>query len=185
MIDTAQEAPKTVFLAEDEAGLYLQATNSYVFAPIGQTPIVRVDAGREQTHYYGTLNLLTGKEIILRSEIMNAEVSAQYLQIVLDKVPVLPILLFWDRAPWHRGKPIEKILADNPRLKLIFFPAASPDLNPQEHVWKATRKAVSHNHIEPRFAELANRFEKYLVSTTFKSSFLDRYGYSAICPMFI
>jgi hypothetical protein len=57
MIDAAQNAPNTVFLAEDEAGLYLQATNSYVFAPVGQTPIVRVDAGRAQTHFYGTLNL--------------------------------------------------------------------------------------------------------------------------------
>jgi transposase len=185
MIDTAQEAPNTVFLAEDEAGLYLQATNSYVFAPVGQTPIVRVDAGRTQTHFYGTLNLLTGQEIILRSEIMNAEVSAQYLQMLLNAVPTLPILLFWDRAPWHRGKPIEKLLSENPRLQLISFPAATPDLNPQEHVWKATRKAVSHNHIEPRFAELANRFEEHLESTAFHSSFLDRYGYTAICPMFI
>ena len=185
MIDTAQDAPNTVFLAEDEAGLYLQATNSYVFAPVGQTPIVRVDAGRTQTHFYGTLNLSTGKEIVLRSEIMNSEVSAQYLQMLLNAVPVLPILLFWDRAPWHRGKLIEKLLAENPRLQLVRFPAASPDLNPQEHVWKATRKAVSHNHIEPRFAELANRFEKHLTSTAFKSTFLDRYGYTAICPMFI
>lgn len=185
MIDTAQNAPNTVFLAEDEAGLYLQATNSYVFAPVGQTPIVRVDAGREQSHFYGTLNLLTGEEIVLRSEIMNAEVSAKYLQMLLDKILAVPILLFWDRAPWHRGKPIEKLLAENPRLQLVYFPAASPDLNPQEHVWKAARKAVSHNHIEPRFAELATRFQQHLVSTTFKSSFLDRYGYSAICPMFI
>ena len=77
MIDTAQDAPNTVFLAEDEAGLYLQATNSYVFAPVGQTPTVRVDAGRTQTHFYGTFNLLTGKEIVLRSEIKNSEVSAK------------------------------------------------------------------------------------------------------------
>jgi transposase len=185
MIDTAQDAPKTVFLAEDEAGLYLQATNCYVFAPVGQTPVVRVDAGRVQTHFYGALNLLTGKEIVLRSEIMNAEVSAKYLQMLLDAILVLPILLFWDRAPWHRGKPIEKLLAKNPRLQLVYFPAASPDLNPQEHVWKAARKAVSHNHIEPRFAELASRFQEHLASTVFNSSFLDRYGYSAICPMFI
>jgi hypothetical protein len=34
-----------VKVAEDEAGLYLQATNPYIFAPVGQTPIVRVDAG--------------------------------------------------------------------------------------------------------------------------------------------
>jgi len=72
-----------------------------------------------------------------------------------------------------------------PNDPLVYFPAARPDLNPQEHVWKATRKAVSHNHIEPRFAELAKRFEKHLESTAFHSSFLDRYGYTAICPMFI
>ena len=59
----------------------------------------------------GTLNLLTGKEIILRSEIMNADVSAKYLQMLLDAILAVPILLFWDRAPWHRSKPIQKLLA--------------------------------------------------------------------------
>jgi hypothetical protein len=77
------------------------------------------------------------------------------------------------------------LLAENPRLHLIYFPVVSPDLNPQEHVWKAARKAVSHNPIEPCFAELANRFDDHLASTAFKSSFLDRYGYTAICPMFV
>jgi len=55
-----QTAPDTVFLAEDEAGLYLQATTVPVWAPVGQTPVVRVDPGRAQTHFYGSLNLLTG-----------------------------------------------------------------------------------------------------------------------------
>jgi hypothetical protein len=32
--------------------------------------------------------------------------------------------------------------------------------------------------------ELADRFLNQLKSTTFKSSFLDKYGYSAICPLF-
>ena len=57
MLDIAQEAPNTVFLAEDEAGLYLQASTCHVWAPTGQTPIVRVDPGRANTHFYGTLNL--------------------------------------------------------------------------------------------------------------------------------
>ena len=105
--------------------------------------------------------------------------------MALKAVPDQPRVLFWDRAPWHRGKPIDKVLAENPRLEIIYFPTASPDLNPQEHVWKAARREVSHNHLEPRLPELANRFEKHLASTTFKSSFLDRYGYTAICPMFI
>jgi transposase len=171
-------------LAEDEAGLCLQATTCYVWAPTGHTPIVRADPGRAKTHFYGTLNLQTGQEIAMRSDLMNTEVSAQHLEMLLDANPDVPIVLFWDRAPWHRGKPIDQVLEENPRLEIIFFPTASPDLNPQEHVWKADRKAVSHNHLEARLPELADLFLDKLNSSLFKSSFLDKYGYTAIYPMF-
>jgi len=171
-------------LAEDEAGLCLQATTCYVWSPTGQTPIARADPGRAKTHFYGTLNLQTGQEIAMRSDLMNAEVSAQHLEILLGAYLEVPIVLFWDRAPWHRGKPIDKVLEDNPRLEIIFFPTASPDLNPQEHVWKAVRRDVSHNHLEARLPELANRFLNKLNTSTFKSSFLDKYGYTAVYPMF-
>lgn len=136
------------------------------------------------THFYGSLNLQTGQEIAMRSDIMNAEVSAQHLEMLLEANPNVPIILFWDRAPWHRGKPIDKVLEGNPRLEIIFFPTATPDLNPQEHVWKAVRKEVSHNHLEARLPELADRFLDKLNSSTFTSSFLDKYGFTAICPMF-
>ena len=171
-------------MAEDEAGLYLQATTCYVWSPTGQTPIARADPGRAKTHFYGTLNLQTGQEIAMRSDLMNAEVSAQHLEILLGAYLEVPIVLFWDRAPWHRGKPIDKVLEDNPRLEIIFFPTASPDLNPQEHVWKAVRRDVSHNHLEARLPKLANRFLNKLNTSTFKSSFLDKYGYTAVYPMF-
>jgi len=183
-MDVAQVAPNTVFLAGDEAGLYLQATTCHVWSPTGQTPVVRADPGRAKTNFYGALNLQTGQETAMRSDIMNADVSAQHLELILETNPDTPILLFWDRAPWHRGKPIDKVLEEHPRLEIIFFPTASPDLNPQEHVWKAVRKEVSHNHLEARLPKLADRFLNNLNSTTFKSSFLEKYGYSTMCSMF-
>jgi transposase len=155
-----------------------------VWSPTGQTPVVRADPGRAKTNFYGALNLQTGQELAMRSDVMNAEISAQYLEMILEANPDVPILLLWDRAPWHRGKPIDNVLKKNPRLEIMFFPTASPDLNPQEHVWKAVRKQVSHNHSESKLPELADRFLSKLNSTTFKSSFLDTYGYSAICPLF-
>ena len=121
----------------------------------------------------------------MRSDIMNAEVSAQYLEMLLEANPHVPIVLFWDRAPWHRGKPIDQVLEENPRLEIIFFPPGCPELNPQEHVWKAVRKTVSPNHLEVRLPDLADRFLSKLNSSTFGSSFLDKYGFTAICPMFI
>jgi transposase len=118
-------------------------------------------------------------------DLMNAQVSAQHLEILLETYPDVLIILFWDRAPGHRGKPIDQVLEQHPRLEIIFFPTASPDLNPQEQVWKSVRKEVSHNHLEIRLPELAERFLSKLNSSTFKSSFLDKYGYSTIRPMFI
>jgi transposase len=175
-----------VFWAADEAGLYLQATTSFAWSGVGETPIVRADPGRKQTHFYGAVNLVSGQEIVQRSDVMCAEISAQFLLALLASTPAnLPVVVFWDRAPWHRGQEIAKVLKDNPRLEIIFFPTASPDLNPQEHVWKAARKAVSHNHSIATLPALADKFEKFLQSTSFPSSFLDRFGFTAICPMFI
>jgi transposase len=183
-MDVVQDSQPTVILAEDEASLYLQATLEAVWAPQGQTPTVRVDAGRTKTHFYGTLNLLTGQELALRTDKMNAETSALHLAQILQAYPQGSILLFWDRAPWHHGSAIHRILQANPRLELIIFPVAAPKLNPQEHVWKATRCAISHNHDEPKLLGLAERFEQHLKTTLFPSSFLDRYGYTAIRPKF-
>lgn len=171
-------------MAEDEASLYLQATLTRVWAPIGQTPVVVTDPGRDKVHFYGTLNLGTGCVFARRSEQMNAEVTAQYLQDLLAEYPDTPILLLWDRAPWHRGEPIRQVLEANSRLEILFLPTAAPELNPQEHVWKATRTAVSHNHAVENLEPLADRFQAHLDQQTFTTTFLDAYGFNALCPFF-
>lgn len=114
---------------------------------------------------------------------MNAETSALFLQKILLAYPDDPILLLWDRASWHRGPKLKAILEANPRLEIMYFPAGAPDLNPQEHVWKATRRAISHNHSSKKLDKLANDFEDHLLTTTFPCSLLDQYAYSHICMM--
>ena len=79
---------------------------------------------------------------------------------------------------------VREWLAAHPWLETIEFPVASPDLNPQEHVWKATRRAISHNHARRRLPELADKFAMHLRTQTFSSSFLDRYGFNALRPRF-
>ncbi len=164
--------------------MYLSATTTAVWAPRGQTPVVRVHPSRKMVHFYGTLNLVTGRELTMRSAEMNAQATAQHLEQILEATPQGPILMLWDRGPWHSGPLIREVLAANPRLKTMRFPVAAPNLNPQEHVWKATRRAVSHNHTVPRLPELADRFEEHLSSTNFESSFLDSYGFNAVCSRF-
>ena len=162
--------------------MYLQATTMNVWSPKRQTPSVRVDPGRAKAAFYGTLDLHTGQELVSRASVLTAQASAQHLDMLLQAIPERPILLLWDRAPWHHGEPIRQLLQANPGLQIIDYPVAAPELNPQEQVWKQTRRAVSHNHTIPKLPDLADHFEQHLTTTTFHSSFLDRYGFYLVCP---
>ena len=178
----AQNAPQTVILSEDEAWMYLQATTMSVWSPIANTPVVRVDPGRAKVGFYGTLDLHTGRELVSGSQDLTAAASAAPLEHILDTFPAGPILLFWDRAPWHRGPAIRALLAAHPRLEIIEYPVATPELNPQEQVWKQSRRAISHNHTRPKLPPLADGFERPLKANTFRTSFLHDYGFDAVCP---
>ena len=122
--------------------------------------------------------------MVLRSDLMNSEVSALFLNRVLLAYPGKPILLLWDRATWHRGKSVKAVLEAHPRLEVFCFAPCSPELNPQEPVWKATREAVSPNHTQAKLLELANSFEKHLTATRFPCSLLQQHGYHEIRAMF-
>src|SRR6188474_797373 len=66
------------------------------------------------------------------------------------KEVVLPI----DNAPWHRGKPIDEAMAENPHLKFKRLPSYSPQLNPIERFWKVLRGRATHNRLFDALADL-------------------------------
>ena len=93
-------------------------------------------------------------------------------------------MLLWDRAPWHKGAAVRSVLAANPRLEIVWFPPGCPELNPQEHVWKAVREAVSHNHTFAKLPELVATFERHLEQTLFPCSLLDKHDYKNLWATF-
>jgi transposase len=179
--DFLQDHPQGVILALDEMSLYFQATITRVWSPVGQTPVVRVSPQRDHIHYYGALNVRTGHEIALPVPYQSSEITAHFLQHVLTCYPTQPILLLWDRAPWHKGQAVQQLLNDTSRLHTLHFPPASPDLNPQEHVWSQARDAISHNHTQTDFARLTSAFLDYLSRTLFRFDWLETYAPSLLC----
>ncbi len=152
--------------------LYFQATLTRVWAPVGQTPVVRITPERDRVHFYGALDVRLGREIAVTAPEQTTEVTADFIRLLLMLLPTQPILLLLDRAPWHHGRALDELLIENPRLELVYFPPACPDLNPQEHVWERTRDAVSHNHTYSRFDQLISDFDDYLNETFFEPDFM-------------
>ena len=63
------------------------------------------------------------------------------------------VVLLIDNAPWHRGKPVDEAMGENPHLEFKRLPSYSPQLNPIERFWKKLRRRATHNR---RFDTLAD-----------------------------
>jgi len=156
--------------------LYFQATLTRVRSPVGQTPIVRMHPQRDHVHFYGALEVRTGREIALPAKEQTSLTTANFLRILLLLFPN-PLLLLLDRAPWHSGPELDALFAENEdRLHVMRFPVACPELNPQEHVCSQTREHISHNHQYIHFQTLIDDFEAYLNETPFESNFMEKYA---------
>ena len=64
------------------------------------------------------------------------------------------VVLVIDTAPWHRGRPIDEALRDNPHLELKRLPSYSPQLNPIERFWKKLRRRATHHRLFDTLADL-------------------------------
>ena len=65
-----------------------------------------------------------------------------------------PLIVTIDNAPWHRGKAIDQVLAEQPHLRLYRLPSYSPQLNVIERLWKVRRRRATHNRLFLSMAEL-------------------------------
>jgi transposase len=179
--DWLQAYPNAVILAMDQLSLYFQATLTRVWAARGQTPVVRVNPQRDQVHFYGAVDVRRGRTIAVTAPEQTTDVTADFIRLLLLLFPTQPILLLLDRAPWHHGMALQEVLAENPRLELMYFPPACPALNPQEHVWEQTRDKISHNHHYPHFQALIDDFETFLNETPFQTDFMQHYAPAILC----
>lgn len=64
------------------------------------------------------------------------------------------VVLLIDNAPWHRGKPVDLAMAENPHLEFKRLPSYSPQLNPIERFWKKLRRRATHNRLFDTLADL-------------------------------
>jgi transposase len=119
--------------------------------------------------------LNNGQQVALSVPGLSSQAPLHFLAHLLTAFPTPPLLLFLDRATWQRGEAIRTFLVDNPRLQLIYVPPACPHLNPQEHVWKAARQAVSHNHTFTTLSALRAAFAHFWDTTLFRFHWVENF----------
>lgn len=153
----------TVVLAGDEMILTTETTIQKVWLPEGEYPKIECSTGgRKRRSVYGFLNLKTGQEHAWKTEYQNMFVTKEILQKMRAKYLNRRILLLWDSAGWHKGSVVQEYLKRDGNFEILHFPRYAPEENPQEHVWKSGRGAITHNRyiedIDSATDELVNYF---------------------------
>jgi len=75
----------------------------------------------------------------------------------MARQPYGRLYVILDNARYYRSKEIRAFLFNNKRIRLIFLPPYSPNLNLIERLWKFFRKTITYNSYYEKFAV----FRKY------------------------
>jgi len=174
-IQKALDDVETVVLTEDEMILSSQTTTQHVWLPKNHEPAkIQIATKRKNRSIYGFLNIKTGADHAFVTEWQNMYITVEILKKVQLIYPNKKLFIIWDGAGWHRGSEIAKFIAEsNGMIETLILPAASPDLNPQEHVWKAGRSNITHNKFIPNIDLAAEQFVNFLNNNTFEYKLLN------------
>jgi transposase len=116
------------------------------YAPVGQTPVVRVALTRDHLSAIGGITPQGRIFMQMQERVYCAEDVVAFLRLLLRKIPG-KLLVIWDGAPIHRAKVIKAFLAAGAakRIHLERLPGYAPDLNPQEGVWNLLKRREMKN----------------------------------------
>lgn len=163
-------------LVEDECRIEREAGTAAVWCPKGKTITIGVDQEKQAVSFYGALNVKTGDcHFLSTAGKQNSEVTVRFLKTLEERYQGRKALLIWDSAPSH-FKEVKTYLRGNRKwqLEILPLPPYSPELNPQEHVWRQGRQFVTHNS-QDDFTDRVRKFANFLISNKFKSGFLEKY----------
>jgi transposase len=98
-------------------------------------------------HGYGAVAPLTGRTPYHSGHVLGKGEFAIFLRHLLRYYRDKRLLVIHDRGAQHKGPPVEAVLKDaTGRLMLTPQPVYSPELHPEERLWKWLRRVVTHTH---------------------------------------
>lgn len=121
----------------DESGFYLLPAILRTYAPIGETPILKVFHTRDHLSMMSAITPQGWLFTQTRYEALNGTDSVHFLNHLYSQTD-RKLLVVWDGSPIHRNTDVRDYLANGAAkfIHLERLPAYAPDLNPDEGTWR-------------------------------------------------
>lgn len=145
-IKKKSEEEKRTIVFVDQSAFYLLPMAVRTYAPMGQTPTLRIKLTRDHLSVMG--GITPKGKIILQTQ-DHSDIGpdvVRFLQLLTREIPG-KLLVIWDGAPIHRCQAVKDFLTKGgaKRIHLEQLPAYAPELNPQEGVWNLLKRVELKN----------------------------------------
>jgi transposase len=131
----AEAEGATIWFA-DEAGIRSDYHAGTTWSPVGQTPQVKNTGARYSVNMISVVSAKGALRFAVYEANTSAAIFIDFCKRLLHDAAG-PVYLIVDGHPAHRATAVKQYAASTEgRLKLFFLPGYSPELNPDEWVWK-------------------------------------------------
>lgn len=128
----------------------------------GKEKYVKANTGRERVNMNGAYNIEEHKVIVREDKNINAQSTLSLIQQIMVSQPTGKIYLIADNAKYYRSKVVLEFLERTPRVKILFLPPYSPNLNLIERLWKFIKKKVTYNKYYEKFSVFREKIMEFL-----------------------
>jgi len=158
----------------------LDGTLHQTWSPVGVQPRVPTRGERKTAHIFGAISL-EADFFWYAVSVFNGHTFHEFLQRLVTHYADKKVLLVMDNGPCHwldeTGK---RWLSENEsKIQLFRLPPYSPEFNPVEGCWKATRRLATHNRhyptVEARDAALKEAFASFETDPAKVDGYVRRY----------
>jgi transposase len=138
----AKDKGARIFFA-DEASMRGDYHAGTTWAPQGHTPIVKATGQRHSVNMLSAISSMGELQFMLAQGTTTADVFKRFLQQLMIGA-TQPIILVVDGHSTHKALLVKQYVAStNGMLELYYLPPYSPQLNPDEQVWKNIKERVA------------------------------------------
>jgi transposase len=159
---------EVLVMFEDEGRFGRMSRPMRCWAPLIIRPEIQTQIVREYDYAFGAVAPMTGEMDSLVLPRCDTEMMKIFLDEVSKRHADKHILMFMDQAAWHTTKKL--VLPEN--MTVEFLPPRSPQINPQEPVWKILRRDHLGNRHFNSLDDVANATANGLFALESNPSFL-------------
>jgi transposase len=118
--------------------------------------LVKTTSGRKRLNLHGALNLKTHHAVVLSEDTIDAASVIRLGNRLLRKHKTGKIYVILDNAKYYHARIVNVWREKHGRIKFIFLPSYSPNLNLIERLWRFFHQKVTWNRYFETFEEFKN-----------------------------